>query len=95
MGKRKGPHYTPEYKRQALDLADKIGLNRASRELGVSRGSLQTWKSKSATGESNPENKNITNDEENRRLRKENEELKKINHILKRAAAFFSQDHLK
>jgi len=33
--------------------------------------------------------------EENRRLQRELAEQKKINHILKAAAAFFSQDHLK
>jgi transposase-like protein len=33
--------------------------------------------------------------EELLRLRKEVSELKKVNHILKSAAAFFSQDHLK
>ena len=36
-----------------------------------------------------------TPEEELKRLRKEVEELKKVNYILKRAAAFFSQDHLK
>ena len=33
--------------------------------------------------------------EELARLRRENNELRKVNHILKAAAAFFSQDHLK
>jgi transposase-like protein len=33
--------------------------------------------------------------EEILRLKKENEELKKVNYILKRASAFFAQDHLK
>jgi transposase-like protein len=33
--------------------------------------------------------------EEFRRIQKENEKLKKVNQILKSAAAFFSQDHLK
>ena len=30
-----------------------------------------------------------------KRLKKEVEDLKSVNYILKRAAAFFSQDHLK
>ena len=38
---------------------------------------------------------NETPQEEIKRLRTEVTELKKVNHILKAAAAFFSQDHLK
>jgi hypothetical protein len=33
--------------------------------------------------------------EEFKRLKAENDKLKKVNQILKAAAAFFSQDHLK
>jgi len=31
----------------------------------------------------------------NKKLKKENERLKQVNNILSKAAAFFSQDHLK
>jgi transposase-like protein len=34
-------------------------------------------------------------EEELNRLRRENQQLQKANYILKQAAAFFSQDHLK
>jgi transposase len=94
MGKARRPHYTNEFKRQALSLADKMGLNRAARELGVSRGSIQSWKDKQKTAEPLVA-KEINLEEENRRLQKENEELKKVNYILRRAAAVFSQDQLK
>lgn len=94
MGKKKGPNYTPEFKEQAVDLANRIGLNRAAKELGVSRGSMQTWKSKQSQGEIKTE-KQASVEEENRRLRKEVDELRKVNQILRKAAAFFSQDQLK
>ena len=37
----------------------------------------------------------VSLNDEVRRLQREVAELKKVNHILKAAAAFFSQDHLK
>jgi len=94
MGKRSRPSYTPEFKRQAVSLAGRLGLNRAAKELGVSRGSIKTWEDNQKKGEPK-EAKEINLEEENRRLQKENEELKKINYILRRAAAVFSQDQLK
>lgn len=93
MGKRNGPNYTPEFKQQAVSLAERLGLNRAAKELGVSRGSIKTWKDKQK--EQPKMAKAINLEEENRRLQKEVEELKKINYILRRAAAVFSQDQLK
>jgi transposase len=94
MGKRNGPHYTLEFKQQAVSLAERLGLNRAAKELGVSRGSIKSWKDKQQKDQPKAA-KEINLEEENRRLQKENEELKKINYILRRAAAVFSQDQLK
>ena len=45
--------------------------------------------------EKNTKKVKVNYEEENRRLQAENAELKKVNHILKAAAAFFSRDHLK
>lgn len=91
--------YTKEFKMQALELVNQLGsFSEAARQLGISDGILHNWKKKfnfvmkketTIAANSDPESEEI------KRLKKEVEELKKVNYILKRAAAFFSQDHLK
>ena len=91
---RKNRKYTKEFKLQAIELAEVLGnASRAAKQLGVTSAHLHTWKKLLAT-EVKPDNLDKES-EEVLRLKKENEELKKVNYILKRAAAFFSQDHLK
>lgn len=93
--------YTQEFKKQALDLAQELNsIPKAAEQLGIAKMNLYAWKSQAdllLTGNSSSEHKSINTDdlEELKRLRKEVQELKKVNHILKSAAAFFSQDHLK
>lgn len=91
--------YTKEYKLQALELVNQLGsYAEASRQLGIKDALLHTWKNKlnfvmkkdlDKIANQNPESAEI------KRLKKEIEDLKSVNYILKRAAAFFSQDHLK
>lgn len=91
-------HYTKEFKIQALELANQVGsMAEAGRQLGVRDSLLHVWKKKYDSGSQSKAGtaEVLTESAETRRLRKENEELKKVNYILKRAAAFFSQDHLK
>ena len=66
--------------RTGMPLVDSVGGARGSRSQPVGSPVLP--------GKESPE-------EELRRLRRENVDLKKANYILKAAAAFFSQDHLK
>ncbi len=91
--------YTKEFQVQALELAKELGsYAEAARQLGVRDSLLHMWKKKlkfSIAPESKSAAELVVDAEEGRRLRREIEELKKINYILKRAAAFFSQDHLK
>lgn len=94
MGKRNVRQYTPEFKEQAVELANRIGMTKAAAQLGVHVSNIHGWKSKKKDGLKKP-SEAASLEEENRRLRKEVDELKKVNQILKRAAAFFSQDHLK
>lgn len=98
MGKKGSRTYTVEFKQQTVALAEDIGYAKASRQLGVNVSNIYGWKEKLKESGSMPINRKenqINYQEEYRRLQKENAELKKINIILKSAAAFFSQDHLK
>ncbi len=102
MGKMGNRRYTSEFKQQTVRLADEMGsVFRAAKQLGIPGGSLQNWKTKQRQGKLKDSKNNMSmigsenEQEELKRLRKENKELKDINHILKKCAAFFSQDHLK
>jgi transposase len=94
----KKKNYTAEFRRQAVELADSLGSTvEAARQLGISDGSIHTWRSRRLLDEDAPQAKSLSTSEteELKRLRQENSQLRKVNHILKAAAAFFSQDHLK
>ena len=96
MGRRTNRRYNLDFKQQATDLAGRIGFTKAANQLGVSVSNLHGWQNKLGKSEAKESKKSKASlEEENRRLARENEELRKVNHILKRAAAFFSQDHLK
>lgn len=76
-----------------------MGLNQAARQLGIADSNIHGWRAK-INGTDKPKTSNSSKlspqeQEELIRLRKENSELKKVNFILKQAAAFFSQDHIK
>lgn len=91
--------YTPEFKQEALELAQELGsVAEAARRLGITDTALYNWKATYKISK-DPKVKSVQSSmadaEELKRLRKENEDLKKTNYILKKAAAFFSQDHLK
>lgn len=87
--------YTAEFKEQAVRLGVEVGVSKAARDLGVAVSSLNAWSRKFRLSGNEIKKANETEQEEMRRLRKENAELKKVNDILKAAAAFFSQGHLK
>ncbi len=91
--------YSKEYRLDALELVNQLGsYAEAARQLGITDSLLHSWKTKYKFSMKKDSEKaeNITPELiELQRLKKEIEELKKVNYILKRAAAFFSQDHLK
>lgn len=95
MGKKKPRQYTLDFKQQAVGLANRIGTNKAATQLGVPVTTLYQWKGKEEKGNPQSKKEEVNLEAENKQLRKEVEELKKVNFILKKAAAFFSQDHLK
>lgn len=85
--------YTEEFKRQAVQLAhDLKNASKAAKQLGIRDVNIHKWKQQFQVNDSGVTESELA---EIKRLKKENEELKKTNYILSRAAAFFSQDHLK
>ena len=105
MGVKSPRQYTIEFKRQAVQLAQELNSGpKAAKQLGISSSNIHTWRKHFKLGELSAGDVKSTApanrpqelaDDELKRLRRENVELKKVNHILKQAAAFFSQDHLK
>ena len=96
MGRQTKRQYTLDFKEQSVDLAIRIGFAKAAKQLGVNVANIHRWDKQSKKSEKQESKKTKTGLEaENLRLQREVEELRKVNHILKRAAAFFSQDHLK
>ncbi len=99
MGVKNPRKYTDDFKRRAVELAEEIGLPAAGERLGISQNNIYHWRKKvKSTGKvskTDTRSPSEAPEEELRRLRKENADLKKANIILKQAAAFFSQDHLK
>ena len=91
--------YTNEFKLQALELVNQLGsYSEAARQLGIRDAILHTCKNKfkfvmkkdtDKLQKTDPESETIEE------LKKKILDLEKTNYILKRAAAFFSQDHLK
>ncbi len=98
MEKRKRRVFTPEFKVQAVELAQQMGsIKQAAEKLGIGVDNLSLWKrgfeSKSDGAKSIAQ---ISAEaEEIKKLKKQIVDLEKTNYILKKAAAFFSQDHLK
>jgi len=94
MENRKPRVYTDEFRKNAVNLAKELGsVKKAADQLGIGEANIYGWRA--ARERVNFPEASESDEEELRRLRKENSDLKKINHVLKAAAAFFSQDHLK
>ena len=84
-------HYSNEFKREAVALADKVGTTRACEELNITSASLYGWRQKQEYQASKSEREQAK-DTEIARLKREladkNEELA----ILKKAATYFAKN---
>lgn len=94
--------YTKEFRNEAVKLAgDLNSVPAAAEQLGIPEANIYKWKKdlrggvtpKSPLHSTLKEEVSESQTAELKRLRKENQELKKVNYILKAAAAVFSQDH--
>jgi transposase len=91
--------YTPEFKRDAVDLVRSSGRNvtEVARELGVSAEGLRGWvkQAKIDRGEGAPGALTTAEKEELQRLRRENREQQQTIEILKKGLAFFAKETMK
>lgn len=88
--------YSDEFKGQAVRLSKELGHGKAARQLGISEAILSYWKKTDQGKAKLSEAEQLKADQEElQRLRKENAEQKQVILILKKAAAFFSNDQLK
>lgn len=89
--------YTKEFKLQSIELASSLdNLSVAAKQLGILDSCIHNWKRTQSLQLNSDVKPKISSaeSEELKRLRRETAEQKKVIHILKAAAAFFSQDHL-
>lgn len=89
--------FTPEFKREAIRLANKPGISKAqaARELGIHANVLKAWLEKFKSGkweEADGADLKSAQAKELERLRRENAELKMERDILKKAAAYFARE---
>lgn len=89
--------YSPEFKAQAIELAKEIGTKNAADKLGIEKfQTLAAWVRYSKRLETDSDFKELEEaKKEIKKLKRELESEKKAVAILKDAAAFFCQDHLK
>jgi Transposase and inactivated derivatives len=87
--------FLPEYKEDAVTLAEKVGMSQAAKDLGIDQRTLYRWRQekkeaeesnlKSFPGRGNPRDAELYN------LRKRVADLEETNEILKKAAVIFAQ----
>ena len=83
-------HYTPEFRKQALERAEKDGIAAVARDLGLQESQLYTWRSKQRL-------EGLTTDEQKlqhaelARLKRDLARVEEENAFLKKAAAYFAK----
>ena len=89
--------YSPEFKKQAIELAKEMGSKQAAEKLGISNfQTLGAWARYDKKMVEDAEFRTMEElKAENKKLKKELENEKKVVAILKDAAAFFCQETLK
>ena len=83
---------TAEYKKDAVKLAETVGVTAAAEQLGVHTTQIYNWRNKLRVKESRSEAETRLMDE-NARLTRELAEKKQENDFLKKASAYFAKNH--
>ena len=82
--------YTPQFKQQAVERAERDGVSATARDLGLPESQLYNWRAKlRQTGQSFEQQK--LQQAEMARLKRDNERLQQEVEFLKKAAAYFAK----
>ncbi len=82
--------YTPEYRAEALGLADRVGVPEAARQLGIDGGLIYNWR-KALEAKASVSQAEQSLAAENARLKRQLAEQTEELAILKKAAAYFAK----
>ena len=82
--------YSPEFKKQALDRADKEGVATVARDIGLAESQLYAWRQKRRLEGLTTEEEKLQQGEI-ARLKREMTRLEEENAFLKKAAAYFAK----
>ena len=83
-------HYTPEFRKQALERAEKDGIAAVARDLGLQESQLYTWRSKQRLEGLTTEEQKLQHSEL-ARLTRDLARMEEENAFLKKAAAYFAK----
>ena len=85
--------YSAEFKAEAINIADEIGVSKAANKVGISYQTLKNWidiKAKIPGKDGRPSYTDL--ERENKRLKRELGYMDKINDVLKKSTAILSKD---
>jgi transposase len=89
--KRERKKYSPQFKDQAVERAEKDGVKQVAKDLGLPEAILYGWRAKKRQGGDTLENQKLQQ-AEMARLRRECTRLAEENAFLKKAAAYFAKE---
>jgi transposase len=82
--------YSPEFMKEALGLAERIGIPKAAKELGLYNSQLYGWRSKSRTKQDQSDLEQSLATKNARLKRKLAEQAEELS-IIKKAATYFAK----
>ncbi len=91
----KRKRYSEEFKSDAVEMTEEIGLSKAAEKLGINPTNIRRWRDEfntEAPDSSEPSVEELKR--RNKQLEKENGYLRKINDVLKKSMAIFSNDQI-
>jgi transposase len=83
--------FSAQFKDQALALAEKQGVAKAAKDLGIDPAMLYSWRTKKRQGGDSIENQKLLQ-AETAKLKRDNARLAEENAFLKKAAAYFAKE---